>query len=73
MFVLIGYGIAEYVDERLAQKARWEVYDKVLDKWKPSKDNPEHEENENGWYRARLTDQNNILAGRIGELLVRMR
>jgi hypothetical protein len=73
LFILVGYGIAEYVDQRLAKKARDEIFEDVLYLgWKPSKEDPESEEKGN-MERVRLTGQYQILAARIGELLVRMR
>jgi hypothetical protein len=70
--IFIGYGIAEYVDQWWAKKAREEILDDLLFGWEPSKDEPEHEE-KGGLSRVRLTANDQILAARIAELLVRMR
>jgi hypothetical protein len=70
--ILIGYGIAEYVDQRQAKKAKEEICDEELFGWEPSKDEPESEE-KGAFSRVRLTGQEQILAVRIAELLVRMR
>jgi hypothetical protein len=39
--ILVGYGIAEYVDQRLTKKSREALFDDVLFKWKPTKDDSE--------------------------------
>jgi hypothetical protein len=76
VFVLVGYGIAEAVDwwlyHRYAKKARNEVFEDVLYGWEPSNDSPEYEE-KGGLTRVRLTGQNQILAARIGDILLRLR
>jgi hypothetical protein len=70
--ILIGYGIAEYVDHRLTKKAREKLFDDMLFGWEPSKDDSEYEEKGN-LSRVRLTGQSQILAARIGDLFMRMR
>jgi hypothetical protein len=74
--VLVGYYIAErldqWLDQRMVKKARDKVFDDEIFGWKPSKDVPEYEE-KGDFTRVRLTGQNQIIAARIGELLVRMR
>ncbi len=70
--VFIGFGIAEYFDQRQAKKAREEVFDDVLFGWQPSEDDKDYED-KGGLTRVRLNGQDQILAVRIAELLVRMR
>jgi hypothetical protein len=70
--VLVGYGIAEYIDQRQAKKTRDEIFDDVLFGWEPSKDDPEYED-KGAMTRVRLTGSDQILAARIAELLARMR
>jgi hypothetical protein len=70
--ILVGFGIAEYLDQRQAKKASEEILEDVLFGWEPSKDDTEYEE-KGTVSRVRLTGQSQILAARIGELLVRMR
>ena len=69
--ILVGYGIAEYFDQRQAKKERQEILDDVMFGWEPSKDDPEYED-KGGLTRVRLTGKDQILAARIAELL-RMR
>ena len=69
--IIFGYGIAEYVDEWRAKKAREQFLNDVIFGWEPSKDDPEYED-KGGLTRVRLTGKDQILAARIAELL-RMR
>lgn len=68
--ILVGYGIAEFWDQRQAWKARERVFEDVMDGWEPSTDDPSDEEKDE-WSRVRLTGQNQIIAARIAELLRR--
>ena len=70
--ILVGYGLAEYFDQRQEKKTREEIFDDALFGWKPSEDDKEYED-KGGLSRVRLTGQNQIVAVRVGELLVRMR
>jgi len=70
--ILIGYGIAEYIDQWQAKKAREKIVEDVLFGWKPSTHDPEHED-KGSLTRVRLTAQNQIIAARIAELFVRIR
>jgi hypothetical protein len=70
--ILIGYGIAEYVDHWQGKKARERIFDDVLFGWEPCKDEPDSEQKD-ALTRVRLAGKDQILAVRIAELLVRMR
>jgi hypothetical protein len=70
--ILVGFGLAEYFDQRQAKKEREEILDDVIFGWKPSEDDKEYED-KGGLSRVRLTGQNQIIPARIGEVLVRMR
>ena len=70
--ILVGYGIAEYVDQRQTRKARDEIFENEVLGWEASEDHPEYED-KGVLTRVRLTGNNQILATRIAELLVRMR
>jgi hypothetical protein len=75
ILVLIGFEIAEDLDQRRAMKAaikaRWKIHEELMDGWEPSKDDPESEE-KGDWTRVRLTGKDQILLTRIAELFVRM-
>jgi hypothetical protein len=68
--ILIGYGIAEYLDQWQAGKEREKVCEDEIFGWEPSKDDPEWEAKGN-LSRVRLTGQNQIVAARIAGLLRR--
>jgi hypothetical protein len=70
--ILVGYALAEYLDQRQEKKTREEIFDDTLFGWEPSEDDKEYED-KGGLSRVRLTGQNQIVAVRVGELLVRMR
>jgi hypothetical protein len=70
--VLVGYGLAEYFDQRQSKKEREEVVDDVIFGWKLSEDDKTFED-KGGLSRVRLTGGDQILAARVAELLVRMR
>jgi hypothetical protein len=70
--ILVGYGLAEYFDQREERKTRWKIFNDLLFGWEPSEEGKEYED-KGGLSRVRLTGQNQIVAVRVGELLVRMR
>ena len=70
--ILVGYGLAEFFDQRQVKKEREEIVDDVLFGWKLSEDDKTFED-KGGLSRVRLTGGDQILATRVGELLLRMR
>lgn len=70
-FVLMGYALAEYADQRQAKKARAKVFEDVMEGWEQSKEGSEYEEKGN-LSRVRLVGQNQIIAARIADLVERM-
>ena len=68
--ILIGYGIAEYLDQRQARKERDTINEYETDGWKQCEGEPEYEEKGN-MSRVKLTGQNQIIVTRIAELLRR--
>jgi hypothetical protein len=71
LVILLGYLIFEWVDERVALKAKQKklirMYEVVFG-WKPSKDDPTHEQQDD-IERVRLTGENQILTARVADLL----
>jgi hypothetical protein len=63
LFVLLGYLVFEWVDERVALKTKKKklasLYNVIFD-WKPSTDDPGYEE-QGGVSRIRLTGENQIV------------
>jgi hypothetical protein len=70
-FVLIGYAIAEYLDQWQTKKARAKVLEDFMYGWEQCKDDPEAEE-KGGLSRIRLLGQHQIIAARVAELVSRM-
>lgn len=68
--LLIGYGIAEHIDQWRARKAREELYESEIVGWEQSKDDPEWED-KGGLTRVRLAGPNQIIVTRVAELLRR--
>jgi hypothetical protein len=70
LIILLGYLIFEWVDERVALKAKQKkltrMYD-VIFGWKPCKDESYEEQGE--MERVRLTGQNQIITARVADLL----
>jgi hypothetical protein len=69
--ILLGYLVFEWVDERVAlrakQKRETRMYD-VIFGWKACQDDPSNEQ-QGGMERVRLTGQNQIITARVADLL----
>jgi len=68
LIVLVGYAIAEYVDQRLAKRTREKWIADVMYGWDQCADGTEYEEKGN-LTRVKLTGQNQIVAARVADLL----
>jgi hypothetical protein len=71
LIVLLGYLVFEWVDERVALKAKQKkiakLY-KVIFEWKPSNEDPAYEE-QGGTTRIRLTGADQIVTARVADLV----
>jgi hypothetical protein len=68
LVLLIGYGVCEYIDRKIADKAKNKALDHQLSGWEPYDKDPAYEE-KGKWTRLRLDGSNQVIVTRVGNML----